>query len=163
MERLFEHFDEDKADALAQYTGCSIEDIEEVDHNEHIYSCPDGEFRILTDDEADEAFYDYSRALFDDCGLDMFSDQFIEDSIPFYSDDMEIYNLTSCEFDDADEFISAFGFEEYKRFVKENPSVFDLDSCLEDVKSSDGRGPSLAVYDGEEIVQGTYFLYKVGN
>ena len=56
-----------------------------------------------------------------------------------------------------------FGDESFRDVVKEH-NLLDIDAILEEVKRNDGRGPSLAAYDGAENeteYNGTwYYIYR---
>ena len=64
----------EKIEALAKFLGIETKEIEE-DMNNHKYFRTEGgeEYMVLTDDEADEVFYDYELNLIEECGLDAFS------------------------------------------------------------------------------------------
>lgn len=92
---------------------------------------------LISDDdfELDEdGEIDYTR-----CQLD--SDELIELYVDY---------LNSFIFDPITEFIKEYGFEEFNRVVREH-DLIDIDSLAETVVEVDGRGNSLATYDGKEI------------
>lgn len=91
---------------------------------------------LISDDdfELDEdGEIDYTK-----CQLD--SDELIE---------MYVEYLNNLIRDPIREFIDNFGSEEFNRAVKEYGLV-DMDALAKEVINLDGRGPSLASYDGEE-------------
>ena len=65
----------EKIEELAKFLGIETKEIEE-DMNNHKYFRTEGgeEYMVLTDDEADEVFYDYESNLIEECGLDAFTD-----------------------------------------------------------------------------------------
>ena len=91
---------------------------------------------MISDDdfEMDEdGEIDYTK-----CQLD--SDELIELYVDY---------LNSFIFDPITEFIKEYGFEEFNRVVSEH-DLIDIDSLAETVVEVDGRGNSLATYDGKE-------------
>ena len=64
-----------KIEALAKFLGIETSEIEE-DMNNHKYfkTEDDEEYMVLTDDEAEEEFYNYESDLIEECGLDAFTD-----------------------------------------------------------------------------------------
>lgn len=91
---------------------------------------------LISDDdfEMDEdGEIDYTK-----CQLD--SDELIELYVDY---------LNSFIFDPITEFIKEYGFEEFNRVVSEH-DLIDIDSLAETVVEVDGRGNSLATYDGKE-------------
>lgn len=112
---------EDKAVALADYLGCSLESVADIATDTYESEDEPGEYRVLTDREADEAFKESVEQYVEDCVLSQLPEQY--------------------------------------RYY------FDTERFIRDVELSDGRGPSLASYDGAENeaqVDGTwYFIYRV--
>lgn len=91
---------------------------------------------LISDDdfELDEdGEIDYTR-----CKLD--SNELIELYVDY---------LNSFIFDPITEFMSNYGLEEFERAVRKH-DLIDIDSLAERVVEVDGRGNSLATYDGEE-------------
>lgn len=78
------------------------------------FECEGGEYEVLTEEEADEAFAEAIETYVDDC-MD------IPSNIRPY---------------------------------------FDMDAFKVDVEMTDGRGPILAAYDGEEREFGRFFIYR---
>lgn len=60
----------------------------------------------------------------------------------------------------ADEYKYQFGEEEFNKILVEK-ELIDLDKLAEYCVDCDGRGHSLASYDGEEIEEGELYLYRV--
>lgn len=64
-----------KIEALAKFLGIETSGIEEDMDNHKYFKTEDGEeYMVLTDDEAEEEFYNYESDLIEECGLDAFSD-----------------------------------------------------------------------------------------
>jgi hypothetical protein len=111
-----------KKKALALFLKVKIEEITETTYDEDTFEVETepGEYRVLTDSEADEAFDEYMSSLIDECVLS------------------EIPEAYRCYFDE-------------EKFTR-------------DVKINDGRGPSLASYDGnenEQKIEGEwFFIYR---
>ena len=68
--------EEDRIEALAQFLGLDEEEKEEIEANDDILTYYGKEYYVLTDDEADEKFEQYQRDLWDDMGIQSFSDNF---------------------------------------------------------------------------------------
>lgn len=63
-----------KIEALAKFLGIETKEIEEDMNNHKYFKIEDGEeYMVLTDDEAEEEFYNYESDLIEECGLDAFS------------------------------------------------------------------------------------------
>ena len=64
-----------KIEALAKFLGIETSGIEEDINNHKYFKTEDGEeYMVLTDDEAEEEFYNYESNLIEECGLDAFTD-----------------------------------------------------------------------------------------
>ena len=64
-----------KIEALAKFLGIETSGIEEDMNNHKYFKTEDGEeYMVLTDDEAEEEFYNYESDLIEECGLNAFSD-----------------------------------------------------------------------------------------
>jgi hypothetical protein len=109
--------------ALAAHLKASLEAISECSHGDNMYEseADPGEYQVLTDREADDAFKASIESYIDECVLEQ---------IP----------------------------EAYRGY-------FDAEAFTRDVELGDGRGPTLASYDGaenEQQVNGTwYYVYRV--
>ena len=91
-----------KIEALAKFLGIETSEIEEDMNNHKYFITEDGEeYMVLTDDEAEEEFYNYESNLIEECGLDAFTDwakdYIIENCVDtewfedFYHEDYESY------------------------------------------------------------------------
>lgn len=63
-----------KIEALAKFLGIETSGIEEVNNHKYFKTEDGEEYMVLTDDEAEEEFYNYESDLIEECGLDAFSD-----------------------------------------------------------------------------------------
>ena len=64
-----------KIEALAKFLGIETSEIEEDINNHKYFKTEDGEeYMVLTDDEAEEEFYNYESDLIEECGIDAFTD-----------------------------------------------------------------------------------------
>ena len=64
-----------KIEALAKFLGIETSEIEEDMNNHKYFKTEDGEeYMVLTDDEAEEEFYNYESDLIEELGLDAFTD-----------------------------------------------------------------------------------------
>lgn len=71
-----DHSAEARRAALAKYLGAKPEDVHDEGGDE--FSCDDGTYRVLTDEEADEEFDRSIRSAWDDMGLESVSDHLRE-------------------------------------------------------------------------------------
>lgn len=169
----------DKIEALAQYLGIDAEEIESDD--DKYFETPDGDYTVLTDDEADQEARDVEESLFDDMGLEAFSPNFqdwifenaidegaindiVESDLEYFKDqeedeDMVAYIESLDTFDDKLNYVKdLYGEEGFKDWAKD---YLDFDTIFEEMISLDGRGPLLSSWDGEEIeLPGDFYAYK---
>lgn len=67
----------EKIEALAELLGVDESEITQSDYNENLYEVADGrEYLVLTEDEADEEFYNSEMNLIDDLGIQGFTPSF---------------------------------------------------------------------------------------
>ncbi len=133
-------------------------------NKDSLFSYGTEDYAVLTDDEADKAFYDLETELFDEMNFDAFNESWLKDSVSIYIDNDELRQATDGEYDDVTLFLNNYGYEELYNLIKDDEKLFDKDDFFEDVKISDGRG-ILATYDGQEneiTVDGeTYYIYNI--
>ena len=102
---------EEKKLALANYLGIDVDDLEEG-YDESVFNYGNEYYRVLTDEEADEAVVDDIENLIDDIGLEAFTpamqnwivdnaisntewfDEALKEDMEYYLDDMDEENLT---------------------------------------------------------------------
>ena len=106
---------EEKIKVLAEFLGISEEEISKG-YRDNIFETSDGEeYLVVTDEEADDEFYNYEAELIDELGLDAFSDwakdYIIENCVDtewfenFYYEDYESYaNDIETESASSDEY-----------------------------------------------------------
>ena len=106
---------EEKIKVLAEFLGISEEEISEG-YTDNVFETSDGEeYLVVTDEEADDEFYQYEENLIDELGLDAFSDwakdYIIENCVDiewfedFYHEDYESYaNDIETESASSDEY-----------------------------------------------------------
>lgn len=145
--------DYDFEEAFREIEESYVEDIEsegsrEFDNRliEEMYDA-----NILTDDDFEEdedGEVDHQR-LKDDVDLDDKKEEYVD------------YLLNNIS-DFREEFINVFGIDEVLRLVKEGYADLDTSAIVDEVIRWDGRGPSLASYDGEEReLDNDLFAYRV--
>ena len=216
----------EKIEALAELLGVDESEITQG-YNDDVFEISDGrEYLVLTEDEADDYFYDSEMSLIDDIGIEGFTPSFqeriftefadtdwFEDAyremyesysydIEYESDDVygnrlvqECYDagliddddfgvdengdvdyrdcqlstdelaerLTDYLVDSIDDFVEQFKFEfgeeELNKVVERN-NLIDWDAVIEEIERLDGRGLTLARYDGIEIDYDDYYIYR---
>ena len=216
----------EKIEALAELLGVDESEITQG-YDDNVFEISDGrEYLVLTEDEADDAFYDSEMSLIDDIGIEGFTPSFqeriftefadtdwFEDAyremyesysydIEYESDDVygnrlvqECYDagliddddfgvdengdvdyrdcqlstdelaerLTDYLVDSIDDFVEQFKFEfgeeELNKVVERN-NLIDWDAVIEEIERLDGRGLTLARYDGIEIDYDDYYIYR---
>lgn len=106
---------EEKIKVLAEFLGISEEEVSES-YTDNVFETSDGEeYLVVTDEEADDEFYQYEENLIDELGLDAFSDwakdYIIENCVDtewfenFYYEDYESYaNDIETESASSDEY-----------------------------------------------------------
>jgi hypothetical protein len=131
--------------ALAKHLGCGLDNISEARYSENAFDAEGHEWKVLTDEEADEATLEYCK----ESAWAFNPDFIIEHSkLPYEAREMVEAFQEKCE--RANETILAL--------------IENLEEFASDAASADGRGHFLSSYDGEEneeSIDGTmYFLYK---
>lgn len=170
-----------KIEALAKYFGIDASEIE--DEGDNYFDTPEGEFRVFTEEEADEVAIEEIKNIFDDIGLDSFSSNFQDWVLNNALDEDEVNNFIDNEIDyfenegededllsylqSLDTLEDKIGYikdlygdsEEFNNWASDKINV---DVVAEEVLEEDGRGPTLSVYDGEEVeLPGDYFRYRM--
>lgn len=216
----------EKIEALAELLGVDENEITQG-YDDTVYEVSDGrEYLVLTEDEADEEFYNSEMSLIDDLGIQGFTPSFQSRILTEFADEdwfedayremeenyaydisedyddtygtrlvQECYDAELIDDDDfamdengdvnykdcllstddlvtklseylvdsiddyVEEFKFEFGEEELSEVVKRN-NLVDWDAVIEETKEVDGRGPTLAGYDGVEIDWDDYYIYR---
>lgn len=162
-------------------------------YDDNIFETLEGEYMVLTEKEADEAFFEYQFNLIEECGISLFPnwakdyilknfvdkqffDDMMEESYRYYYEEIEYEDayyegftnrleeeLSENGFADVEEYVSYlcnredsidwvitnFGEVYFDKIVEEN-GLLNRKETVEWIKEMDGRGRSLATYDGEE-------------
>lgn len=134
--------DEDRKVALAEFLGVEVDEITDYRYGNHAFECESesGAWEVLTDDEADEEFYDYEISMIDDLGLDSFTENFQEWILENAIDESWFEQVAEEE---SDYYISEMDDEELLDYAKNHKLVkkdldiddFDRDDVEEDCKS----------------------------
>lgn len=137
--------DEERAAALASLEETELSDIEQSSHDSCTFEIGRSEYRVLTDDEADEAVEEYIRE-----SVWAFRPEFL---VGFMAEGIDVETVQAiqgerCE--DANAPLLA---------LVEAGQGFD--AFMADAILSDGRGHFLNHYDGEERESGDYYIYQV--
>ena len=132
-----------KIEALAKFLEIGIEDITETDWD--TLEADGSEFLVLTDEEADaKAYSEIEESLW------AFNADFIIDMCGFSGGEKSLMAMQREYCEDCDEFIKAM-----------IEGTCGMDSFVESAIESDGRGHFISGYDGEEVEQDEYFIYRV--
>ncbi len=131
---------EDKIKALAEYLEIEIDEIEENAWDG--FDADGAEYMVLTDEEANEKAKEY-----------------IEESVwAFNKSFLDCHSEAISEMDDE-------VFQKIQEMCESaNKTIMrlidDFDYFVEDAMSADGRGHFMSSYDGEEIEQGEFYIYR---
>lgn len=130
--------------ALANFHGCSVDEIEE--QGDGIFSCGREEYFVLTALEADEKAEEYIEN-----SLWAFKASFIIEQCGLHqsgAESLEIMQYKACE--GANDFILSL--------IEKTCGINDfVDAAI----SADGRGHFLSGYGGKENQEGEYFIYRI--
>lgn len=132
----------------------SVEVENEADYTVRINK--EATYIILTEDEAAERFAEQQCEIIKEWGLNSFSEWAKKEILENYID-MDSLNEI-IEEEDEDYFGYNSGYEylanefglDYLAELVENHNLLLIDEVIEFVESTDGRGATLALYDGEE-------------
>jgi hypothetical protein len=122
-----------KIEALAKYLG--EEDLEEVEK-----LIDDGDYLVLTDDEADEKAKENILE-----SVWAFNADFLESHTNMDADLIKIIQEAKCD-----------GANDSLRRM-----IDDEDAFVQDAISSGGRGHFMNSYDGDENEEGEFFIYRM--
>lgn len=135
--------EEMRINALVEFLGEDKENIVATRYDECQFETPNGEYLVLTDDEADEKVKDYIRE-----SIWAFNASFLA-SYTDLPEEMFKGMQDKCEgANDA-----------FLKCVERAPGGFD--GFVEEAINADGRGHFLNTYDNEENEQGQFFIYRV--
>lgn len=170
----------DKKTALAQYLGIEEDEIEDLSDDE--FETSEGDYKVLTDEEADNECHDILEMYLDDMGLETFTPSFQDWIINNALDESEVEDFINSELDyfeniepdtDMVEYLNSLtdlnskinyikdlygdaeGFNDWAK------DKLDIDKIAEEEISLDGRGHLISGYDGEEIeLPGDLYAYR---
>lgn len=133
--------DKTREQVLADYLGIDVEDVEDG-YTDNYYNADGCEYIVLTDNEADDFATDYIRE-----SLWAFNADFLS---AFTALPVAMFEAVQGECESSNDAIlqcieQAAGLKEF----------------VEEAISADGRGHFMSSYDGEEIEQGDYFIYRI--
>lgn len=137
--------EENRRARLAVNLGCALDDVQETNYGENTFDADGGEYRVLTDDEADAACAEDIREL-----LWAFNASFLVAYVVsgLSSDDLDAIRGDRCE--DANQ-----------AFVALVEAGAGMDRLIADAIGADGRGHFLAGYDGDELeLHDGFYAYR---
>ena len=130
--------------ALAKHLGCDVADISESTYDDSAFDACGGEYLVLTDDEADERAH-----------------QEIKESLWAFRAEFIASHSTNGW---SDECVKSLQKMQGELCESANPIIEalikDMDHFISDAIMSDGRGPFISRYDGEESEQGQFFIFR---
>jgi hypothetical protein len=137
---------DDRTVTLAEFLDCAYDDIDAADfphpfNSNNCYSFGNQEYMVLTDSEADEAVTEYIKE-----SVWAFNADFLASMTEL---DSEMFALASDKCESANDAI-----------LRTIEKTCGLAEFVEQAVSADGRGHFLSGYDGEEVEQGNYFIYR---
>jgi hypothetical protein len=134
----------EKIEALSKFLNVTAEDLTEDRDNS--FSCGREEYLVLTDEEADEAVEEYIKD-----SLWAFNASFILDccGLPHSGGEESLKTMQEKSCEGANDFILALV-----------EKTCGLQEFVEEAIAADGRGHFLSSYDGEEVEEGDYFIYR---
>lgn len=136
----------EKIKALSIYLGCDEDEISEG-YDECTFEYGRGEYLVCTDEEADERCEDYILDT-----LWAFNTSYIMNYIDTHTD-YDDNNLRKC-------LVAIQELCEDSNYLIKLLVGNRLGEFIDDAISTDSRGHYLASYDGEEIEEGDYFIYR---
>jgi hypothetical protein len=143
---------QERIKALSDFTGDCISSIEPTEYDDCLFEIGSQEYLVLTDEEADDRCHNEMIE-----SLWAFNASFLIPWMPCYKD------MSRRE---AEAFEECLKETQEKLCEGATPLIksmlgANLEDCLNDAISADGRGHFLARYDGEENEQGEFFIYRV--
>ena len=170
----------DKKTALAQYLEIEEDEIEELSDGE--FETSEGDYKVLTDEEADKECHDIIEMFLDDMGLETFTPSFQDWIINNALDESEVEDFINSELDyfeniepdeDMVDYLNSLDDLDSKvNYIKDlygdaegfndwAQDKLDVDKIVEEEIDLDGRGHLIAAYDGEEIeLPGDLYAYR---
>ena len=132
----------EREQALADFLGCDADEVKEADYGNNYFEAEGCEYLVLTDEEADEACIDYIKD-----SVWAFNSSFLS-----YFCDLpeEVFTALQPQCESSNEAIL--------KLIERSEGGFE--GFVEEAISADGRGHFISSYDGEEIEEGDYFIYR---
>lgn len=135
----------ERIEALAKFLGVEVENLEELKYQDNSFTDLEGnEYKVLTNDEADQEAADYIRE-----SLWAFNADFICYYMPngIGPEEVEALRGDRCESVNL----------AFRALVGDN-----LSDLIDDAIAADGRAHFLNTYDGSEHEQDEYYIYQIG-
>ena len=133
-----------KIEALAKFLEISTEDITEI-NDDNLATEDSSEYLVLTDEEADAKAYEEIEE-----SLWAFNADFIIDMCGFSGGEKSLIAMQRESCENCNEFIKAM-----------IEGTCGLNFFMNRAIKYDGRGHFISGYDGEEVEQDEYFIYRV--
>lgn len=141
---------EEKRQALANYLGCDVEEIEEG-YDENHFSHDGEDYAVYTDSEADQATYDDIESLIDDVGLEAFTPAMQDWIVSNAIDNMEWFDNALEE--DADNYVDNMSDDEVVEEAIGYDVIDEDDAYVEDEDGNQEINPELDIEDlGEQLI-----------
>lgn len=136
-----------KLETLAKYLNIEVSEIEQTAYNDNEFETPEGDYLVLTDSEADEV-----------------AEEYIKETLWAFNADF-ILNFVGVDYDN--DTLQALKKMQGELCESANPIVEamvkqggNISYFAETATGEDGRGHFLSQYDGEEVEEGEYFIYR---
>jgi len=173
--------DEDRHDdyfSLKQALGEELSNPRTARYDDRIIETDDGDYLVLTDEEADEYARESVENIIDDIGLESFTPNFqewildnafdkdkfadlIDEMKEDYEGEEDTQEWLESMKDDPRRYFSEMGYED-KDIFKNYSDYFDKDKIIDEVISEDGRAMQIASYDFNEIeLPNGKFAYRI--
>ena len=133
-----------RAVALATCLGIDLSEVSQNNWSKDTFEVGRAEYLVLTDDEANERAAEYIKETLWAFNVDFLASHFSADLDADALAALKEMQGTRCE--SANPLLLAL--------------VKDFDHLVEDAIASDGRGRFMSPYNGEELEQGEYFIYR---
>ena len=140
-----------KEEALAKYLGVDVEDIDNLDWDKNAFSTSEGDYLVLTQEEAEEYAKDDIENAFDDLGLDAFTESFQRWIIDWCLNDSYIEDWMRESYESYVEDIESENSMEYDNILIEELVDNDLLSEEDFETDEDGEVDWLSLKDSVDL------------
>ena len=140
-----------KEEALAKYLGVDVEDIDNLDWDKNAFSTSEGDYLVLTQEEAEEYAKDDIENAFDDLGLDAFTESFQRWIIDWCLNDSYIEDWMRESYESYVEDIESENSMEYDNRLIEELVDNDLLSEEDFETDEDGEVDWLSLKDSVDL------------